>query len=213
MLIVNEVCTVVPCLFVQVVHHGEKSQKTSVSALEHSPTWLINVGMHWSLFCVFKHVELGFLWPKGGTEKPLRLAHPPFLVLARTTPTCVPRRASSETKKKYWACSNTGGATSPATMLMLTLALIGAVRPPPSWAETTIVMTEFAFPCKARDSEITPGRCTTKINVFIKLKGIRIHQAILNSEYPETHLIQKFGIILFLKKLILLFCKDTLKRH
>lgn len=117
---------------------------------------------------------------KGGTEKPLRLAHPPFLVLARTTPTCVPRRASSETKKKYWACSNTGGATSPATMLMLTLALIGAVRPPPSWAETTIVMTEFAFPCRARDSEITPGKCTTKINVSIKLKGFWIHQAILN---------------------------------
>lgn len=46
MLIVNEVCTVVPCLFLQVVHHGEKSQKMSVSALEHSPTQLINVGMH-----------------------------------------------------------------------------------------------------------------------------------------------------------------------
>lgn len=72
MLIVNEVCTMVSCLFVQVVHQGEKSQKTSVSALEHSPKLLINVGVHWSLFCVF-------LWPKGGDWKTSEISSPTIL--------------------------------------------------------------------------------------------------------------------------------------
>lgn len=84
------------------------------------------------------------------------IKYSPFLLLADTTPTSVPLNTSSGTVKKYCACSKTGGATDPATTLMFTLALIGTVSPPPSSAVITIVMTELAFPCKERDSEITP---------------------------------------------------------
>lgn len=82
---------------------------------------------------------------------------PPVLAAAaRTTPTDVPLRTSSDTVKKYWACSNTGDATELPTTLMFTLALTGAVRPPPSSADITIEMTVLALPWSEREREITP---------------------------------------------------------
>lgn len=44
---------------------------------------------------------------------------------------------------------------------MLTLALARATRPPPSWAEIIMGMTELAFPYTERDREITPSLTDT----------------------------------------------------
>ena len=80
----------------------------------------------------------------------------PVLAAARTVPTAVPLRTSSDTVKKYCAWSNTGGATTPPTTLTFTRALSGAVRPPPSSAEITMEMTVLALPWREREREITP---------------------------------------------------------
>lgn len=82
---------------------------------------------------------------------------PPAFVAARTTPTAVPLRTSSETVKKYCACSKMGDATEPPTTLTLTLALTGAVRPPPSSADITMEITVLDLPWSERDKEITPA--------------------------------------------------------
>lgn len=83
-------------------------------------------------------------------------ASSPVLVAARTAPTAVPLRTSSDTVKKYWAWSNTGDTTEPPTTLTFTLALTGAVRPPPSSADMTIEITVLALPWSEREREITP---------------------------------------------------------
>ncbi len=104
------------------------------------------------------------------TEDLRAQASSPVLAAARTTPTAVPLRTSSGTVKKYWACSNTGDATEPPTTLTFTLALRGAVRPPPSSADITMEITVLAFPWSEREREITPEeeeRWGEKINYSI----------------------------------------------
>lgn len=58
--------------------------------------------------------------------------------------------------KKYCGCSKTGDDTEPPTTLTFTLASTAAVRPPPSWADITMAMTELALPWSEREREITP---------------------------------------------------------
>ncbi|TNN46956.1 hypothetical protein EYF80_042837 [Liparis tanakae] len=92
----------------------------------------------------------------------------PVLAAARTIPTAVPRRTSSNTVKKYWAWSNTGDATEPPTTLTFTRALTGAVRPPPSSADITMEITVLALPCSEREREITPrGEGFTLITPYL----------------------------------------------
>ena len=81
----------------------------------------------------------------------------PVLAAARTTPTAVPLRTSSDTVKKYCACSNVGDATEPPTTLTFTRALTGAVRPPPSSADITMEITVLALPWSEREREMTPA--------------------------------------------------------